>query len=372
MKRRFFAYIIAGLVLLFCIPITGHGDAGSFAGDSNFGSFSDFGGGGDSFSDPGSSVFDAGNAFTDPSYGMFGHQSAFGSEDSDEQSLPIIVVGDAGNFGGDSDWGGGSDWDSGSSWDDDSDWDSGSSWSSSYSSDSGTSTGGFPFWIVVVVIVGVLVLFGRNKKKGTHSAPYTPAAPVQANVQAALANLKQEDPLFSEAEILRKVSNGYIQMQEAWQNKAWEPMRMLLTDELFNQFAAQLKPYIDNRRTNRVERIAVLSTAIVGCGKDEVNDSLTVRVQARINDYVVDDVTGNVVSGDPNRELFMTYEWTLIRALGKKTPEQDETGHISCPNCGAPLSISQSAKCSYCGTVVTARDYDWVVSAIRGISQKSG
>ncbi|MBQ1291811.1 MAG: zinc-ribbon domain-containing protein [Lachnospiraceae bacterium] len=44
---------------------------------------------------------------------------------------------------------------------------------------------------------------------------------------------------------------------------------------------------------------------------------------------------------------------------------------VNCPNCGAPLSINETAKCPYCGTVVTVPNTDFVISSIRGLKQKT-
>ena len=52
------------------------------------------------------------------------------------------------------------------------------------------------------------------------------------------------------------------------------------------------------------------------------------------------------------------------------TGEQTATG-TTCPNCGAPLDLNHTAKCEYCGAIITAAEYDWVISAIKGISQRT-
>ena len=41
-------------------------------------------------------------------------------------------------------------------------------------------------------------------------------------------------------------------------------------------------------------------------------------------------------------------------------------GH-NCPNCGAPLEISSSGVCEYCGSVVTTGQYSWVLTDFSGI-----
>ena len=241
--------------------------------------------------------------------------------------LPLTGLADAGNFSGDSDYGG-SDWSSS-----DSDWDSDFSFSSSSSSSSG------------------------------------PVQMPQPEIDSGLSKLREQDPDFSREAFLERVSNMYVQLQEAWEAKKWEPIRIMMTDALYNQFKRQLDEYIRNNHTNHVDRIAVLSAEIIGYRQDEVNDIIKVLLKTRIVDYVENDADGSLVSGDRSREKFMTYEWTLIRAKGVKTAHDPGVSQVNCPSCGAPMSVNQSGKCEYCGSVLTSGQYDWIISAIRGISQ---
>jgi hypothetical protein len=291
-------------------------------------------------------------------------------------TLGAFSLADAGNFSGGSDWGGGgSSWSSGSS-----SWDSGSSWSSGsgsdssyYSSDgSGSSAGclgGNLFTVIIIVIVVVIVLrYMRSGQQGGGQNVYTAA---QEEPGLPLVTLTDKDPNFNEQALLEKVGNQYIQMQNAWQEKEWEPMRAIMTDALYNQMARQLQALIDAKQTNHVERIAVLETRIVRYAIEADNDVLVVRLSTRITDYTTDDRTGNIISGSTTRELFMVYDWKLIRQKDKKTLNQPSVTQISCPNCGAPLDINHTGKCPYCGTIVTLSDHDWALSVIKGISQRT-
>ena len=47
-------------------------------------------------------------------------------------------------------------------------------------------------------------------------------------------------------------------------------------------------------------------------------------------------------------------------------------GSNYCPNCGAPVELNASAKCLYCGSIITAESQTFVLNGIRGISQKTG
>lgn len=284
-------------------------------------------------------------------------------------TLPALSLADAGNFSGDSDYGGGSDW--GSS--------GGSDWGSSSWGDDGYSTGGsgggfgiFPIIIVVIVLLVVFSKHGKNMANAARGAGNVmPGASSRAGLMP-LSKLLESDPGFSENQIKEKISNLYIKLQNAWQDKKWEPMRAYMTDQLYNQFGRQLDELIRSRRTNYVERIAVLGVDLLGIAQDDVNDTIVARVKTRIVDYTVDDATGGVVSGNKTKELFMEYEWTLIRSRGAKTEHSDHAETVHCANCGAPLEISYSAKCDYCGAVTVNSQYDWVISSIKGISQRSG
>ena len=148
-------------------------------------------------------------------------------------------------------------------------------------------------------------------------------------------------------------------------------MRSCMTDALFNQMNNQLAALVRNKQTNYIERIAVLGVDLTGFGQDEKNDILTAIIRARIVDYTISDETGALVSGSKTAEKFLTYEWTLVRAKGMQSAKADSNETAHCPNCGAPLDLNHTAKCEYCGSIITAAEYDWVISAIKGIAQRT-
>lgn len=293
-------------------------------------------------------------------------------------SLAVAGRADAGSFSGDSDWGGSSDWGSSdwgsSDWgDSDSDWSwssgsSSGSYSDSYDDDSDLGClGSSVVWIVVIVIV--IIVISRMNKGSKQGAQVYQAS--QETPGISLDILREKDPDFNEQKLLEQVGNMYVQMQNAWQNNDWEPMRAIMTDSLYNQMARQLKELKSQGVTNRIDRIAVLDSSIRRYAIEGDNDVLTIRLATRICDYYTNDQSGQVVRGDPNKELFMTYDWKMIRQKDQKTQQEGVMTEVSCPNCGAPISIKQSGKCPYCDSVITLSDHDWVLSSIKGISQRS-
>jgi hypothetical protein len=283
------------------------------------------------------------------------------------------ALADAGGFSGDSDFGGGgSDFDFGGS----SDWSSDSDWGSSsggfFIGGGGGGGGGSPLITVVIIIAVVVYIASRYAKNKGRSVPGgAPAGSPVMNRPVDLSKLYARDPDFSPEAFLEMVSNMYVKLQNSWESKDWEPMRMLMTDALYNQFATQLEEIIKNGQTNHVDRIAVLGTRITGYQETERNDVINVEVRSRIVDWVTDDRTGSIVRGSNTKELFMTYEYTLIRSLSVKTVVKEGETRSVCKSCGAPIMLNRSNRCEFCGTLMSSDEFNWVISAIRGISQRS-
>lgn len=302
-------------------------------------------------------------------------------------AFSAAAIADAGNFGGDSDWGGGgfdwgsSDWGS-SDWGS-SDWGGSSNWggggglffldSGSFSGGGGGCTGGSGGIVVIVCIVIIVIIMIRyaKSKKATNAQTLYQAAE-DNDPGLSLSILKEKDPNFNEQAFLEKVGNDYVRMQNAWESGNWEPMRAIMTDSLYQQMARQLNELKQAGLTNHVERIAILDARIRRYAQEGDNDVLVVRLATRICDYTTKDETGELVRGNKVKELFMTYDWKLIRQKDQTTQEQASVTAISCPNCSAPLEINHSGKCPYCGTVITLSEHDWALSVIKGISQRSG
>lgn len=280
-------------------------------------------------------------------------------------TLPLSVRADFGNFSGNSDYGGGSSSHSSSS--------SSSSHSSSY--DSHSSGEGNPVVTVTVIIIVIIIIVVKSKHgKGGGSTGSRAGTPVSTPTSVPckpMSQYKELDDQFDQAELKEKISNLYVQMQNCWQDRNLESLQPYFTDALFNQMNRSVETMKKLGQTNYVQRIAVLGVDLQGWYQEEGEDHVVAIVRTRIVDFTLDDNSGKLISGDRNKEKFMTYQWDLCRATGAKTKQVEGMETVSCPNCGAPVSINETAKCPYCGSVITVENQDWVISGIRGISQQT-
>lgn len=318
-----FSALIISLILVFAV--TAHADFGEFAGDYDYGG--DYGGGFD---------YDSGNDY-DYDYG--GNDYDYGNDDYNNNYGGGVVIYDSDSNG-----------------------------------NSGSGGGGGTILIIIILVVlifGIPILRAMKKGKGK-SGPVAPGAtPTDVSTLRPVNEYTSVDPNFSQPDFCEEISNMYVRFQNAWQDKKLDGIRPCLSDAFYAQVDRQVETYRRNKQTNRIERISVLGVDLVGWKQESGNDVMIARLRTRIVDYVVDDATGNIVRGSNTAEKFMTYEWSLIRTSGRTTGGNEGTNASSCPNCGAPLDLNKSAKCEYCGSVIESDSFDWVLSGIKGLSQRT-
>jgi hypothetical protein len=185
------------------------------------------------------------------------------------------------------------------------------------------------------------------------------AAPTPAE---GIASLRAADAAFDLNAFLARVQTGFMALQDAWCRQNLEAGRAFLSPGAYFAWRAQLETMAAEGRRDVMENLKISGIEPVRVIHGRVFDDLTVRISAAAADYEVDG-TGRVVFGDRSMRPF-TEEWTFQRSVGVATTNKAGTLENTCPNCGAPLALTQIGECRYCKAAVTSGRFDWVVSRI--------
>jgi len=228
-------------------------------------------------------------------------------------------------------------------------------------------------FIVLVLIVAIILIRRRKQKKMSTNTDYINRnvnAQADGDVTLDYTNVVADeiraiDPAFSSDKFIGFAREVFMKIQEAWTSKDWKVIRPFESENLFNQHKQQLDEYIRQGKTNVVEKITIKHCSLHSFKQDGDKEVLTVWLNAVMRDYVIDDATKEVLESDPNRDWFMKYEMVFNRKAGLKT-DPGKKGNVitNCPNCGAPTEITSSGQCSYCGSVITNGEHDWVLTDI--------
>ena len=230
--------------------------------------------------------------------------------------------------------------------------------------------------VLAIIAVGYFYLKRKGKKQATN--PTYINRTVQQQVQndftvdnsaMVAAQIQAVDPAFSSDKFIGFAREVFMTIQAAWTAKDWKPIRPFESETLFNQHKQQLDEYIRLGKTNVVEKIGIKHCSLHRFQQDGDKEVLVVWLNAVMRDYVIDDATKKVLESDPNRDWYMKYEMVFNRKAGVKTdPGRKGNAITNCPNCGAPTEITSSGQCTYCGSVVTNGEHDWVLTDIHSIN----
>lgn len=240
---------------------------------------------------------------------------------------------------------GGSDW-GGSSWSS-SDWDSGYSYSGSSSSGSSSSFGFVVFIIIVVIIIYYLKY--NNVKTTSKYIPEYKYSPIDEEY------IKKYIDDFNKQKFLDDAYQIYLDTQKAWSNFDTKSLRNLLTDELFNTYNMQLKALKAKKQKNIMSDFALekIDTTAINVSNNQI--TMKVVLEVSFFDYVVD-ISNNVLRGNKNHKVSVTYELTFVSTINKKETK-------NCPSCGAPISKGHASNvCEYCGSTLVKNTYNWVLA----------
>ncbi|MBQ2799377.1 MAG: TIM44-like domain-containing protein [Ruminiclostridium sp.] len=227
---------------------------------------------------------------------------------------------------------------------------------------------------IAIILIIIIIISFTKKKSNTSSGAHRNAGQVIPSNQGRFVvipnrtelienMMKKHDKNFSASDFVTFAKNVYMDIQTAWCKRDLSTVRPVMHENLYNTTARQVQSKIDQGVVYHYESIAINTAYLTSYARDEQFEYLTCYLNARMIDYQVDEKTGNIIRGDKTTRWDMRYKMKFVRSVGVLT--KDETakhdGH-NCPNCGAPMEISSSGVCEYCGSIVTTGQYSWVLT----------
>jgi Tim44-like domain len=129
-----------------------------------------------------------------------------------------------------------------------------------------------------------------------------------------LARLKKLDPIWDLDSIRNRINQVFFKVQQAWTERDQNIARDCMSDAIFAKHKMQTDQMISQHRQNVLEDINLIETDIVDVEDftDNRKDQFWVYVKGSMIDYMIDDRTGLLVSGDRKAEKF-TELWKFLR-----------------------------------------------------------
>jgi hypothetical protein len=191
---------------------------------------------------------------------------------------------------------------------------------------------------------------------------------VHPAAHAMLAQITSDDPQVTFETLRPRIVLVYQQLTTAWNARDLAAVRGLVTASLRNYLDYWLREYARQGLHNTLADAKVVELHVAKVTRDLYYDAITVRVFAKGCDYT-SDANDRVVGGSTTNWRAYTEYWTFLRSSARRGPV---TTTPTCPNCGAPLAISDIGDCTHCGVAVENGSVDWTLSKIEQDDSYSG
>lgn len=211
-----------------------------------------------------------------------------------------------------------------------------SGWDSSYDSGGGDGGGDISFLIYMalehpLLTLIVLVCFFTWKKFDNDKKRKADGSNVDY-----IVNSRQDE---ATKKILLQAYQIFYDTQMAWMNFDYNKLKLLVTDELYNNYYNQLETLRLKNQRNIMRDFKVLDACVLVNKEEDGVSTIVVSLKVSFYDYVINCANNKVVRGKDTSKITMYYHITYVSSLNSQ--EQDK-----CPNCGAPLETPNY--CDYC------------------------
>lgn len=171
----------------------------------------------------------------------------------------------------------------------------------------------------LIVLVFTFITFKINKKKSTKVYKNIPPIfPHNANIQIA-KYIYKKDENFNLEKFLNWAKNIFLTLENAFSQRDWQKIFTFESKELFEEHNAQIQELISLGRVNIKDNINIIDAYLHKLVIDENSENLTVSVRATMNNYIVDEASGNIITGKKEEVFDTIYQMTFVRTNGIKT-----------------------------------------------------
>ncbi|MGH7766243.1 MAG: Tim44 domain-containing protein, partial [Candidatus Binatia bacterium] len=124
------------------------------------------------------------------------------------------------------------------------------------------------------------------------------------------------DRSFDPDRFLKSAQELFFKIQGAWNRQDGAALGSLCGPELMRAWDRELAELRARGQRNRMENIALSSSAITEAWTEAGQDYITVRLLANLLDYTVDEKSGAVVAGSNSEPVEFEEFWTFSRPVG--------------------------------------------------------
>ena len=193
---------------------------------------------------------------------------------------------------------------------------------------------------IAMVAIIVIVIFLLNAKSTKDENKNIEQSETGKDVSEQVLNKYGIDK--EKLEKMKKiVFDDYEKIQLAWSNNDIEPVRGILSDEIYNMYKTQILTMVAKNERNVMSNISLRDVKLTNIKEQEGKIIYTFKLLVSCKDYIINTKTNGVLRGNMNKINYYNYDLKFMEAT-----EEIETLK-TCPNCKMAKMLLDKAGISY-------------------------
>ena len=171
----------------------------------------------------------------------------------------------------------------------------------------------------------------------------------------------KEESSFNESMFLGKVDNIFIKLFTSIMLNKLDEVKHFLSEDVYNYYNNIVNDLSLQGKRQMYDELNVKSSKIVSIVKEEDKYVISVFLEAKYMNYIIDANTGICIYGNNERRMEVDYSLKFSKKFNTLNHEMIRR----CPNCGNGMDINDSGICEYCGSTYNYEDFDWILESIK-------
>lgn len=168
------------------------------------------------------------------------------------------------------------------------------------------------------------------------------------------------DKTFNPATFISKCNHVFIKYFTAIMMDNLREVDHFISNDVYKYGELIIAPLRKKHQRQMYDELNVKTTRLHNIELKNNKYIITVYIESRYMDYVIDMNTGNKVYGNDQSRITVTYKLTFTKDINAV----NEGDTKKCHACGSPMNINDSGICEYCGSIYQQEKHGWILDNI--------
>lgn len=220
------------------------------------------------------------------------------------------------------------------------------------------------FMIILIFAILIFVLYSWKKSNNKTEIEKKKQEEKERLQEVQRRKKVQEEiekryPEFTSEGLKQFVQYILVHLQKAVEDKDFDKLKAMESDELYTTHSTIVENLGTNKQCTRQQNVLSIVTQAFLTGAE---DSILLDVYVEFIEYYYDQIQMKIIRGNDHTIQKRVYNLELVHETSLQS-----NMYSTCPNCGAPIELTEQGHCAYCHSLLQKKISSWLVNTYKTI-----